>query len=467
MTQDRASLFFPKDTRKQMNTALHTARFGRDSVAPGHRHAGGRPGAGDADTSDHHVAARQWVDGLLAGTCTEGDFLTQILLLLDEDSDLAWEVLALLDQHHRRRELGDDLFKRVKKRLQQECLGYGSVTTVPERGSGAGSLSAVAQSRAAPALQPAPRPQPQPVMEPPRHRLNPGDVLKDRYRVVEARPRTKASLLIEAIDKARVDLPEVRQRVAITLLSDELSRDIDLVQRIYRLQSLSHPSIARIFDIDEDDGELFFTREWVTAVPLSSMLQREPALPGLPLARTILAAVASALLYAHERGVAHGNLDLHSVTVTESGEVCLQNFVLDADSIAPSTAGDLVAFAGLAHALLGRCAGTARPEGGDGAPGRPPGLTRSQWKLLRRTMLDHDALAGRRLLESFASPLSSTASGATSARRIRSVGKTLLWITGVAMVAGFAATVAYVLMQPGSSSGLASDRAATVTDTSR
>src|SRR5688572_31801187 len=74
---------------------------------------------------DSEAAVRHWVDALVSGHCTEGDFLSQVLLLTDENPDAAWEVLALLDQFHRRRQLGEDVFKRMKLRLQQECLGYG------------------------------------------------------------------------------------------------------------------------------------------------------------------------------------------------------------------------------------------------------------------------------------------------------------------------------------------------------
>src|SRR5688572_5418856 len=122
------------------------------------------PRGGAPALPDPQSAVRHWVEALVGGHCTEGDFISQVLLLTDEDADAAWEVLALLDQFNRRRQLGEDVFKRMKLRLQQECLGYGD------------------ESVAAPPMPPPPaQPEAEPVQTQPRR----GDLLKGRYRVTQ------------------------------------------------------------------------------------------------------------------------------------------------------------------------------------------------------------------------------------------------------------------------------------------
>lgn len=402
-------------------------------VATPHVRAVASVTAAATEAEDHHTAARQWVESLLEGACTEGDFLTQIMLLLDEEPDLAWEVLAMLDQHYRRHSIGDDAFKRVKARLQQECLGYGASPASPRTAPDSAPVPDDSDAFGV-TLQRAP-PRTRRRLEPPRHRLHSGDVLKGRYRVVEVRPRSEASVSIEAFDNARTDLPEVRQRVSITLLSDELSRDLGLVQRIYRLQALSHRCIPRIFDIDEDDGELFFTSEWITSIALQSMLHgRHAAAPGVSLAWSALGCVADALTYAHAHGVAHGNVQLQNVQVTESGEVRLHGFVLDENELHCSTLGDVVAFARLAHALLLQVDGPARPVAAKiSRLRRPRSLARKPWRWMKEALQRQNQRTAQHLLEYFAHTRHHTAILAPRRTLLRSA------LIGASLLAGFAA----------------------------
>src|SRR5688572_17951899 len=122
------------------------------------------PRGGPPPLPDPQSAVRHWVEALVGGHCTEGDFVSQVLLLTDEDADAAWEALALLDQFLRRRQLAEDVFKRMKLRLQQECLGYG------------GGAVAAPPMRSPPAPPEAVPAQTQPQR---------GDLLKGRYRVTQ------------------------------------------------------------------------------------------------------------------------------------------------------------------------------------------------------------------------------------------------------------------------------------------
>ena len=60
--------------------------------------------------------------------------------------------------------------------------------------------------------------------------------LRDRYRVVEVLRRNSAGTLVEAIDEQKIELPGVRQRVAIQVVDETLSREREYLQRIGRLQ---------------------------------------------------------------------------------------------------------------------------------------------------------------------------------------------------------------------------------------
>ncbi|HUG72037.1 MAG TPA: protein kinase, partial [Steroidobacteraceae bacterium] len=369
-----------------------------------------------AASSDELVAARQWVDWLVAQSCTEGDFITQVLLLEDEDPEVAFEVLALLDQLHRRHQLSDELFTRVKGRLLQASLGYGGGE--PEFSVSAGARFQAERSKpeaarmklAAPRLEesriamrstPALR-----IEDPAKGRLRPGDALKGRYRIVEILGRTDSGVVIEAIDEVRAELPDVSQRVTIHMISEERSRELALVQRLYRLQSLAHPGIQRMFDIDEDDGELFFTTEWLAATPLRQLLTRNSGqTQALHTRQSILGSVAAALAYAHSRAIFHGDVHAGNVLCSDSGEVRLHGFVQEGRRLVASGAADRLGYAWLVYEVL--WAGEApehapAPRARGEALRRPPGVTGEQWRLLRGALEHGEDAAGGALLRLFA-----------------------------------------------------------------
>lgn len=364
------------------------------------------------ENSEEHVAARQWVDWLVTQSCTEGDFITQVLLLEDENPDVAFEVLALLDQLNRRGKLSDELFTRVKGRLLQASLGYGGGQT--EFSVAAGTIFPPQESRPAPLRMDVAAPRlPQSaivvrntptlrVEDPAKSRIRPGATLKGRYRIVEILRQADDGVVLEALDQVRADLPDVSQRVTIHTISEARSRELELVQRLYRLQSLAHPGIVRIFDIDEDDGELFFTTEWMAATPLRQLLARNSG-TGLALQarQSILGSVAGVLAYAHSRDVFHGDVHAGNVLFTNSGEVRLQGFVLEGRKLVASAAADRLAFAWMVYEVLW--------GGEENAPGltrseslrRPPGVNGEQWRLLKSALEYGEQAADGALLRLF------------------------------------------------------------------
>lgn len=210
--------------------------------------------------------------------------------------------------------------------------------------------------------------------------------------------RDQTGLLVEAVDQQRNGVPELGHRVALLLFDARRSREPDLLARLYRLQSLSHPCILRMYDIDEDRGEVFVTLEWLTGSSLQQLISnRGGARLGTPTARSILGAVASALSHAHAHDVLHGDVNAANVFITESGEIRLRGFDLKGRVMVASPAADRLAFAWLAYELLSglhlveygnlRRADTSELK-------QPAGITREQWRVLRDTLTGKDVRSG-------------------------------------------------------------------------
>lgn len=331
-------------------------------------------------TKDAGVA--QWMEALATGSCTQEEFLHKVHNLEGDDPEVPWEVLSLLDQYLRREKISQGVYASLKSRLQQSFMGFGSGNASP------------AQTSHSQAATPAPLPTPSTTVKmltaaavstgP----LRVGDVLRGRYQIMDILRKGPSGALFEAIDRFKVEVPDVNHRVALEVLDESARRDPGLLQRICRIQSLSHPGIERIYEVDEDRGALVLIKESLRGVSLHQLLEQGGGRVTLSAAQMIIHYVASALAYAHLHNVFHGDVRAENVFVTDIGEVRLRGFEINARDVPANPKGDRLAFCWFVYELL---AGM-RKSGGE-SPGsrtehtrRPPGVTHEQWRVLRDTM---------------------------------------------------------------------------------
>jgi hypothetical protein len=99
--------------------------------------------------------------------------------------------------------------------------------------------------------------------------------------------------------------------VALKMILDSEMRSEEAVQRFRRearaAAALDHPHIVPIYDIGEHDGHHFFTMAYVEGASLNAVVGKDGPPPPRQ-AATILAEVAEAVAFAHERGIIHRDL---------------------------------------------------------------------------------------------------------------------------------------------------------------
>ncbi|MDA8391811.1 MAG: Stk1 family PASTA domain-containing Ser/Thr kinase [Actinomycetota bacterium] len=117
--------------------------------------------------------------------------------------------------------------------------------------------------------------------------------------------------------------------VALKVLFPELSVDRAFVERFRReaqaAANLTHPNIVSVFDWGEAERTYFIVMEYVSGQPLSTVIRNEGPLPDRR-AAAIASEVASALQYAHQRGVIHRDVKPGNVLLTEEGQVKVADF---------------------------------------------------------------------------------------------------------------------------------------------
>src|SRR4051794_3558191 len=120
--------------------------------------------------------------------------------------------------------------------------------------------------------------------------------------------------------------------VAIKLMTADVAGDTDRRERFVRearaTAALSHPNIAALYEIGEDQGQLFLVFEFVPGDPLSTVISGRP----LNVRRAVDFAIqiADALAEAHGEGIVHRDIKPANIIITPKDKAKILDFGLAA-----------------------------------------------------------------------------------------------------------------------------------------
>ena len=160
---------------------------------------------------------------------------------------------------------------------------------------------------------------------PPPERFIPGQILADRYRVVELVGRGGMGEVYRARDL------KLGETVALKFRPPDLGRDPErlqsLIAEVRLSRQISHPNVCRVHDIEEMDGTHFLSMEFVDGENLASLLRRIGRLPpakAVEIAREMCAGLSAI----HDRGVLHRDLKPANVMIDGRGHARITDFGL-------------------------------------------------------------------------------------------------------------------------------------------
>ena len=235
----------------------------------------------------------------------------------------------------------------------------------PRRGAAAGELTmlrpAPQATDSAPPLEPAPAAVSRPdasgsgssgwrewaQSDAPAARIGVGDVLRERFVLEAAIGEGGMGLVFKARDQRREEARDRDPYVAIKVLGDDFKSHPDaliaLQREARRMQRLSHPNIASVYDFDRDGTHVYLVMELLEGESLDRMLARQAG-TGLPLqqARRLIEDAGSALRHAHTKGLVHSDFKPANVFVTRSGEIKIIDFGIARIAKDSSKGGDAV-----------------------------------------------------------------------------------------------------------------------------
>ena len=148
-----------------------------------------------------------------------------------------------------------------------------------------------------------------------------------RYRIVGELGRGAMGVVYKAQDPAIGRMIAVKS-IRLGELTEESERE-RLRERLFReAQSagiLSHPGIVTIYDIAEEGGLAYIFMELVNGPALDKMMKAEQT-PDKETLLSILRQVATALDYAHKKGIVHRDIKPANIMVHEDGTAKVTDF---------------------------------------------------------------------------------------------------------------------------------------------
>ena len=119
------------------------------------------------------------------------------------------------------------------------------------------------------------------------------------------------------------------RKVAIKVMSPGLLMDEGSADRFRReaitIAHLNHPNIVSVHSVRQAEGLHFFVMRYIRGRSLDHVIQQAGKLP-IPIVRSILYQVGSALTYAHRSGVVHRDIKPANILIDEDGNAVVTDF---------------------------------------------------------------------------------------------------------------------------------------------
>ena len=188
--------------------------------------------------------------------------------------------------------------------------------------------------------------------------IRPGDVIADRYRMVDLLRETAGGLFWRAHDQV------LARHVAFHVIRATDPRAPLLLDAAKRSATVVDARILRVLDADERNDLCYVVNEWGSGQSLDILLAEGPL--SARRAAWIVSEVAETIAKAHDQEQAHGRLVPENVLIDHNGTVKIIGFAVDAalhGLPAGRVSTDTVDLAGILYAaLVGEWPGVPGPD---------------------------------------------------------------------------------------------------------
>jgi serine/threonine protein kinase len=271
-----------------------------------------------------------------------------------------------------------------------------------------------------------------------------GSVINNRFVLEESIGAGGMGTVFKSRDLRKVEAQDRNPHVAIKILNEEFRRHPQALQALQResrkTQKLAHPNIVTVYDFDRDGANVYMVMELLEGEPLDRLIRHNEGLGlGVKEALRLTQGICRAMAHAHEQGIVHADFKPANAFLTQDNVVKVLDFgIARAVQNSEQVSGDLTVFdPGTLGALTPAYAGCEVIEGDDPdarddiyaiacvayelvagrhpfdrlsaaqardaglTPPAPRGLSKRQWRTLRRGLSFRRELRPKSVTEFF------------------------------------------------------------------
>ncbi|QEF96186.1 Serine/threonine-protein kinase StkP [Stieleria maiorica] len=153
---------------------------------------------------------------------------------------------------------------------------------------------------------------------------------------------------------------DVALKTIRTRLTENPASLARFTREAYAAAQLAHHNVVQIYDFGEDDGQLYFSMEWIRGGSLGDLVRDKGSLDP-KLAATYILQAARGLQFAHRSGMVHRDVKPANLLLSEDGVVKVADLglVKVPDQIDPESSGEELSYSGLQSGTQVTMQGTA------------------------------------------------------------------------------------------------------------
>ena len=151
---------------------------------------------------------------------------------------------------------------------------------------------------------------------------NPGDLIRERYKVVELIAKSEMRHIYKVFDQV------ANREVALKTLDDQASMEMDVMKRVVKegevLSQLRHPAIVQFYSMEMEGRTPFLVMEYLEGRTMKEM--KEELRQDLPRFFDLYLALLDGIAGCHQAQVYHRNLSPENLIITKDGKLKIVDF---------------------------------------------------------------------------------------------------------------------------------------------